>query len=244
MEMEELIRQITDSVVEKLKNEQKSVLPERAAPGIPEGSEGLRKIFDYTRMDAELPLKEAEAVAGLAKARSYRSVCLPQWLVASIAGISMGDTLLTTIVGLPGGKAMTQAKYAETKIAIQNGASGVVIPVNMELLANGIKEEAKLDLANAAVPAEGTGSLVIALVELGDISEERVFDALSIAESAGADEIRLSWILSGRPADREFITRFIRSSGLPVSVVGGISREGLAEVAASGVCGVGAGFEW
>jgi deoxyribose-phosphate aldolase len=139
---------------------------------------------------------------------------------------------------------MTQAKYAETKIAIQNGASGVAIPVNMDLLANGIKEEAKLDLANAAVPAEGTGSLVIALVELGDIPEERAFDALAIAESAGADEIRLSWILSGRPADREFIARFIRRSGLPVSVVGGMSRESLAEVAASGACGIGAGFEW
>jgi len=248
MEMDELIRQITESVIARLNEKQeavpKTVPAERAiTPVITTSGEEPARIFDYTRMSTSLTLNDAKAAALTAKSKAYRSICIPQWLVSSVAGTLNGDTLLTTIIGLPGGSAMTQTKYAETKIAIQNGVDGVLIPMNMDLLASGKRDAVKLDFASAAAPADGAGSLVIALVEIGGIPEDRVFEALAIAESAKADEVRLSCIKSGKPADPGEIARYVRKSGIPVSVVGGITREAFAGIAACGVCGIGASFE-
>ena len=243
MDMEDLIRQITDSVLAKLNETQGYDPGERTAVFSERRGEDPVRIYDLTRMEANLTLEEARNAVTLASSRGYRSICLPQWLVAPASEIARGNTLLATIVGLPGGKAMTQAKYAETKIAIQNGVDVLVIPMNMDMIAEGKRDEARLDLMNASIPADGTNSIVIAMVEIGDVPEDRIFDAIAIAESAKADEVRLSCIVSGKAAEPEMIGRFIRKSGLPVSVVGGISEDMFNSITACGVCGIGASFE-
>jgi len=243
MDMEDLIRQITDSVLMKLNESNEHASGERAAAFSKSGGEDSVKIFDLTRMEASQSLDEAKNAVSLAKARGYRSICLPQWFVAAVSEIPRGNTLLATIIGLPGGKAMTQAKYAEAKIAIQNGADTVIIPINMDLINEGKRDEARLDLMNAAIPADGTNSIVIAMIEIGDVPEDRIIDAIAIAESAKADEVRLSCIVSGKAAEPEMIGRLIYKTRLPVSVVGGVSKDMFNNIAACGVCGIGAGFE-
>jgi deoxyribose-phosphate aldolase len=183
--------------------------------------------FDYIKMEINLTVEKAKVACKLALNSGFRSIFLPQWLIEPCAGIFIGkETRLATIVGLPGGLSSTKAKYAEVKLSVKNGVSEVAIPMNMELLGDGKYDDAKLDFSCSAIPAEGSFCRVSALIEVNRLSISTVERAINVAVLAGADEVKLSSITGGHAPDAETISRLVKISCFPISVLGGISGSG------------------
>jgi deoxyribose-phosphate aldolase len=177
--------------------------------------------IDYVKMEVGLSLAEAQDACVYAKVKGFRSVCLPQWLIAPCSGYITGsNTKLATIVGLPGGRGSTSAKYAEVKAAVMGGATSVIVPMNMDLIADGKYEDAGLDFARSVTPAGGADCKVTALIEILDLSADRLTEAVKAAEAAGTDEVCLSSVMGGGGLDTGLLA-VVGNAGIPVSVLGG-----------------------
>ena len=215
MELDALIAQITEEVCARIQSDN--------APA-PKGTstEGLAKHIEYTLINPSIRIDEIRRMCETAKKMNLAGVCVPQWFVSTVKQLLAGsDIRVSTSVGLPGGKTVTAAKYAEVKEAVKNGADEIDIPVNMDLLMRGDFDGVKKDLEEAMTPASGR-ALVKAVLETGRISQTQIMDTIEVLKQCGIDYITVSSILCGCAHNVEEIGSVVRAckDSMKVKVLG------------------------
>jgi len=218
LELEEMIRKITEEVYGKLKS-----APQSAPKSTVSASKG--RMMEYAVMNPAAKVGDIRAACETARAKGFRGICVPQWFVGFAVETLKGSELtVATIVGQPGGASSTHAKYAEVKEAVKNGAGQVFIPVNMDLVKKGKLESALNDLNEAMTPARGRAR-VAAVVETGDLQATE--SAIDLCLKSGAEAVGLSCVLSGlKPAasDVKKIADKVRGKSA-LKVIGGVDSE-------------------
>jgi len=196
MDLDKLIAQITNEVCSKIQFQTNEVSPT-----------GLADSLEYTLIDPRLTVTDIIKMCETAKSKNITCICVAQWFVDLAKQQLKGTNVnVSTCIGLPGGNSSTAAKYAEVKEAVKNGADEVDIPINMELAINGDFEGLKNDLEEAMVPAKNKAK-VKAVIELGQLSDEKLEKAVQTCVNCGADYISVSSILSGRAHEIEEVKR-------------------------------------
>lgn len=147
------------------------------------------KTMMYVYMDPAAKLQQVTDACSKAAAAKCEAVCVPQWFVSTAAGALAGSGVKTaTILGLPGGTTSSAAKYAEAKQAIANGASVIIVPVNMQLCASGSILAAKNDLVSSMAPAK-KGAEAIALIDAENLSADKLEEVASMCIGAGVKSV-------------------------------------------------------
>jgi deoxyribose-phosphate aldolase len=222
LELDEIIRKITEEVYEKMREGE-------ALPATKESSALSGKI-EYARLNPAAKIQDIREACETVRKKGYGSLCVPQWFVnfarESLEGCNVP---ISTFVGLPGGTSSTYAKYAEVKEAVKNGAGEVNIPVNMELIKKGKTDAAVNDLNGAKVPAVNKAK-VAAVIETGSIDEQQLETAIGVALNCGVEYICLSGVLSSRKIG---IAEVKKTSGMiggksKLKVMGGIDSAAFA----------------
>ena len=163
----------------------------------------------------------AEA-AGRAQAAGADAFCVPQWMVSWAK--SQTELPIATIVGLPGGTTSEFQHYAETKQALANGASIVIIPMNVELIKAGELGKAKAALNYAMIALRGSEGRAFALIDGAEVP-----DFAPAAKAALDNGVEAVLIANADPA----AVAAASSEELPLGIYGKEAADGISWFASS-----------
>lgn len=214
--MERLIEQITNEIFERLKKTEEgiSTAPLKAKSGTGK--------YEYALL---APIAEVSAVktavAG-ALSKGVYSIAVPQWYVPVAKETAGSKLLVATRIGLPNGKSATQAKYAETKEAVRNGADILDITLNSAAIMSGNFTELQYDLDYVKIAAGS--AKVNATIEWSLADGQKLSSILRTVQKSGYNGVLISHSLDGMKASPDEV-RKIREFApeLEIKVAGGIT---------------------
>ena len=221
--IDEIIKRVAEEVYAKLREEGQT------------GTSGASRSGEewiLSRMNPALRFDEMQKACGEVKNSKAKTLCVPQWFVASAAEQLKGSGVnVGTVVGLPGGTTSSFAKYAEVKQAVVSGAEVIFVPVNMTLCGMSEWGTAKNDLADSIVPCKGK-ALVGAILEVDSLSCDQLATAADMCASCGVDVVMLSAVIGGKISDAQI--QAVKQKGVCVGVYGGVTQSNIGDYQKAG----------
>ena len=162
---------------------------------------GCHKIL--ARMNPSMKIDDVKAACEDAKRAGVCALCIPQWFVDYACGQLKGTNIkVATVVGLPQGTTSTFAKYAEVKLAVQAGATEIIIPINMTMAAAGDWDGVRKDLADSMTLCDQKAG-AYALIEVDSLSCDQIEKAAETAASCGVEGVLISAVVGGQVTEAQ-----------------------------------------
>lgn len=178
---------------------------------------------DHTQLQAYATWEDIVKLCDEAIANKTASVCVPPTYIRRIHD-TYGEQLdICTVVGFPLGYSVTEAKAAETRQAISDGASEIDMVVNISHVKNGMYDEVEQEIRTLK---EICGNLVLkVIVETCYLTEEEKIAMCKAVTNAGADYIKTSTGFGTGGATIEDVRLFKQHIGenVKIKAAGGIS---------------------
>ena len=181
------------------------------------------KLFDHTILKAEATKEAVKKICDEARAYGYMSVCVNGYYTAYAAGELKGtDVKVCTVVGFPLGQMATEAKAAETAIAVRDGADEIDMVINVGALKDRLYDVVREDIREVK-KACGCALLKV-IIETCLLTDEEKVKACELAKEAGADFVKTSTGFSTGGAKEEDVALMRRTVGseMGVKASGGI----------------------
>lgn len=181
----------------------------------------LLTYVDHTLLNPIATWEEIKVVCEDALAYHTASVCIPPDFVAS-AHNAYPDLTVCTVVGFPLGYQTTEAKVAETKQAIEEGASEIDMVINLGDVKQGdyhaITEEIK---ALKAICGE---KILKVIIEACSLTKDEKVELCHCVTEGGADFIKTSTGFGSGGATLEDVQLFKKHIGpnVQIKAAGGI----------------------
>lgn len=185
------------------------------------------KYIDHTALKPTLVWAEVQELCDEAIQYSTASVCVPPSYVKRIRE-AYDQLTICTVVGFPLGYSVTQAKLAETRQALAEGADEVDMVVNLTDVKNGL-----FDLVTQEIKLlkQETGSKILkVIIETCFLTESEKIALCRAVTEAGADFIKTSTGFGTAGAKIEDIELFKQHIGpnVKIKAAGGVkTREDL-----------------
>ena len=151
----------------------------------------LNKYIDHTLLKADASQEQIETLIEEAKKYDFASVCVnPTWVNFAAQALKATDVKVCTVIGFPLGANTPELKAFETSDAIQNGANGVDMVINIGALKSRNFDLVERDIRAVVEAAKGT--LVKVIIETCLLTDDEKVKACQIAQKAGADFVKTS----------------------------------------------------
>ena len=151
------------------------------------------------------------------------SICVPPTYIKRIHD-TYGDKInICTVVGFPLGYSVTEAKVAETRQAIAEGAQEIDMVINISHVKNGMYKEVEEEIRTLK---EVCGERILkVIIETCYLTEEEKIAMCKAVTDAGADYIKTSTGFGTGGATLEDIRLFKEhiGDGVKIKAAGGIS---------------------
>ncbi len=144
---------------------------------------------DHTILKAYTTWEEIEKLCQEAWTYQMASVCIPSSYVLRVHE-NFPKLRICTVVGFPLGNASTEAKIAETKQALKDGASEIDMVINIGDVKNGNYEAVTKEIRTLK-DTVGSGVLKV-IIETCYLTEEEKIAMCGCVTEAGADYIKTS----------------------------------------------------
>lgn len=152
----------------------------------------LSKYIDHTLLRADATKAEILAVCEEAKAYGTASVCVNTCYAPLVAGALAGSGVKTcVVVGFPLGAMLTEAKAAETRLAIAQGAEEIDMVIALGAAKAGDFDTVENDI-RAVVCAAHPKAIVKVIIEACLLTDDEKIAACLAAKRAGADFVKTS----------------------------------------------------
>lgn len=178
---------------------------------------------DHTQLQAYATWEDIVKLCDEAIANETASVCVPPTYIKRIHD-TYGDKInICTVVGFPLGYSVTEAKAAETRQAIADGAQEIDMVINISHVKNGMYDEVEREICTLKEICGGRVLKVI--IETCYLTEEEKIAMCRAVTDAGADYIKTSTGFGTGGATLEDIRLFKEYIGEDVKIkaAGGIS---------------------
>lgn len=151
----------------------------------------LASIIDHTLLKPEATATDIDRLCREALEYKFAAVCVNPWWVSRAAERLKGSNVrVCTVVGFPLGVTTTEAKAAETKEAVGDGASEIDMVMNIGAFKSedfqGVEEDVR------AVVRAAAGRTVKVILETGLLDEGEIRRACELAKAAGAYFVKTS----------------------------------------------------
>lgn len=156
---------------------------------------GLHRYIDHTLLRPDATAAEMARLIEEAALHRFASVCLPPVYVAQAAGRLAGTDVHTgTVVGFPLGYVHPEARLAESRRAVADGAQELDTVLNLSWLKSGENAQVLDDLAGwvAALRAERQGLILKVILETALLTDEEKARGTRLVADAGADFVKTS----------------------------------------------------
>ncbi len=153
-------------------------------------SQEMLSHIDHTQLKAFATWEDIKMLCDEAVLYKTASVCIPSCYVKRVKE-SYGDTInICTVVGFPLGYANTEAKVAETKKAIEDGASEIDMVINISDVKNGMYAAVEEEIRTLK---ETCGSKILkVIIETCYLTQDEKIAMCKAVTDAGADYIKTS----------------------------------------------------
>ncbi|MBQ8189143.1 MAG: deoxyribose-phosphate aldolase [Lachnospiraceae bacterium] len=196
---------------------------------------------DHTQLKAFATWKDIETLCDEAVEYGTASVCIPPCYIKRVHD-KYGDNLtVCTVIGFPLGYSVTEAKVAETKQAVADGAKEIDMVINISDVKNG--DYAKVEEEIKQIKEACAGNLLKVIVETCYLTEEEKVAMCKAVTNANAEYIKTSTGFGTAGAQLEDIRLFKENIGTDVKIkaAGGIrTKEAMEEFLAAGCERIGA----
>ncbi len=182
-------------------------------------------MIDHSLLKPFLTDKEIEAGCRIADQYRVAGVCVRPSDVGRAAEILKGSPVrVGTVIGFPHGTTTTQAKVAETKEALENGAVELDVVLNIGKLKSGDHDYVKADLMAVSSIAHEQKAVVKVIFENCYLDDEEKIAACRICSEVGVDYVKTSTGFgSGGAEDRDLLLmREYTSPAIKLKAAGGI----------------------
>lgn len=203
----------------------------------------IANVIDHTALKPGVTKEDIIKLTTEAKEYGFYSVCVnPTWVELSAKELKGSPVEVCTVIGFPLGANTTAVKVAETKDAIDNGATEVDMVINIGALKEKDNEKVLSDISQVVAAAKGK-ALVKVIIEACLLTEEEKVRACELAVQAGTDYVKTSTGFSTGGATKEDIALMRKTVGTEVGVKasGGIhSKADVEQMIKAGASRIGA----
>lgn len=167
--------------------------------------------IDHTQLKAFATWDMIKTLCDEAALYHTASVCIPPNYIARVKE-AYGDQInICTVIGFPLGYSVTEAKVAEAKKALEDGASEVDMVVNISDVKNGDYRKVEDEIRTIK---EAVGDKILkVIIETCYLNEEEKVAMCKAVTNAGADFIKTSTGFGTGGATREDILLFKKHIG-------------------------------
>lgn len=199
----------------------------------------ILKSVDHTQLKAYASWEDIDKLCREAQKLETASVCVPPCYIKRIRQAFPGLTICT-VVGFPLGYIVTEAKEAEVKKAVEDGADEIDMVINITDVKNGDFEAVEKEIRTLRKAAES--HILKVIVETCYLTEEEKIRLCEIVTAAGADFIKTSTGFGTAGATLEDIRLFKEhiGAGVKIKAAGGIrTKEAMEEYFQEGCSRIG-----
>ena len=145
---------------------------------------------DHTQLKAFATWEDIKKLCEEAVEYQTASVCIPPCYIQRVKEAYGEQINICTVVGFPLGYSVTEAKIAETKKALEDGASEIDMVINISDVKNG--DYAAVEKEIAALKEVVGDKILKVIIETCYLTEEEKIAMCKAVTAAGADYIKTS----------------------------------------------------
>lgn len=151
----------------------------------------LNRMIDHTLLKANATRAQIEKLCDEALQYNFASVCVNTcWVPLAHERLAGSEVNTCCVVGFPLGAMLTEAKVAETRLAVEAGADEVDMVINVGWLLDGDYDAVRDDIA--AVVKAADGKCVKVIIEACLLTDEQKVKACELSVEAGATFVKTS----------------------------------------------------
>lgn len=151
----------------------------------------LNRMIDHTLLKANATRAQIEKLCDEALEYNFASVCVNTcWVPLAHEKLAGSEVNTCCVVGFPLGAMLTEAKAAETRLAVEAGADEVDMVINVGWLLDGEYDAVRDDIA--AVVKAADGKCVKVIIEACLLTDEQKVKACELSVDAGATFVKTS----------------------------------------------------
>lgn len=178
-------------------------------------TEEYYKYIDHTQLKAFATWEDIEKLCSEAMQYGTASVCVPPCYIKRIHE-KYPDLNICTVVGFPLGYSVTEAKEAETRAALADGANEIDMVINISHVKNGDFDLVEQEIRRLKEIVEE--KILKVIIETCYLTEEEKVRMCGIVTEAGADYIKTSTGFGTGGATLEDIRLFKEHVGEQVKI--------------------------
>lgn len=185
----------------------------------------IASLIDHTILKPEATRADVVKVCREARQYNFASVCVnPYWVPLVKAELAGSPVKVCTVIGFPLGATSTEAKVAETAVAVRAGAQEIDMVINVGALRSGDHEAVKTDIREVVRVSHAAGAIVKVILETALLDDNQKVTACTLAKAAGADFVKTStgFAKTGATAHDVALMRGVVGPGMGVKAAGGI----------------------
>ncbi|MCH5281946.1 MAG: deoxyribose-phosphate aldolase [Lachnospiraceae bacterium] len=177
---------------------------------------------DHTLLRAYATWEEIEALCEEAVTLHTASVCIPPCYIRRVRQKFDEELKICTVIGFPLGYSVTEAKVAETRQAIEDGADEIDMVVNISDVKNGDFDKVTQEIIS--VKRECLNHVLKVIIETCYLTEKEKIAMCRAVTDAGAEYIKTSTGFGTEGAKLSDIALFKEHIGAAVKIkaAGGI----------------------
>lgn len=150
----------------------------------------IMRHVDHTQLKAFATWEDIKKLCDEAVEYQTASVCIPPCYIQRVKEAYGEQINICTVVGFPLGYSVTEAKIAETKKALEDGASEIDMVINISDVKNG--DYAAVEKEIAALKEVVGDKILKVIIETCYLAEEEKIAMCKAVTAAGADYIKTS----------------------------------------------------
>lgn len=150
----------------------------------------IMRHVDHTQLKAFATWEDIKKLCDEAVEYQTASVCIPPCYIQRVKEAYGEQINICTVVGFPLGYSVTEAKIAETKKALEDGASEIDMVINISDVKNG--DYAAVEKEIAALKEVAGDKILKVIIETCYLTEEEKIAMCKAVTAAGADYIKTS----------------------------------------------------
>jgi deoxyribose-phosphate aldolase len=204
----------------------------------------IASLIDHTILKPEATHDDLVKVCREARQYNFASVCVnPYWVPLVRAELAGSRVKICSVVGFPLGATSTEAKVAETTVALRDGAQEIDMVINIGALRSGDNETVQSDIRQVVKAAHQARAIVKVILETALLDDNQKAIACKLAKLAGADFVKTSTGFGPSGATAHDVALMRRTVGpeMGIKAAGGIrTLADLQAMTAAGATRIGA----
>jgi deoxyribose-phosphate aldolase len=203
----------------------------------------LAAYIDHTILKPTTTIEDAEKLCREAVEYGFAAVCIPPPFVKRVKTIvAPANIKVATVIGFPFGYSATEAKIAETVLAIVDGADELDMVINLVALRMNDWSFLTKEVSLATELVRNKGKAIKIIIESGILTNDEIIQCCNSFGPLGIDFMKTSTGYAEKGATVEAV-RLMRShlpAGIKIKASGGIKTYAFAaELVAAGASRLG-----